>query len=137
MLIILFNEGDDAKALFFMSYGQIKLYKYTTDGKEQIINVLSDGDFFGELNILKKTKYRVNARIAYLLRSFIDKYGEKVGDNIEINLPLTREDMANYIGVARETISRKLKKLEKEGIIKIVGTKKIIILDKEFFYDYI
>ena len=34
--------------------------------------------------------------------------------------------MANYVGVTRETISRKLKKFEEEGIIKIVGTKKIM-----------
>ena len=183
---IIFNEGDDATALFFMSNGRIKLYKYTTDGKEQIISVLSDGDFYGELDILKKSKYRVNAkaitdckictvtsrdfkelmtarpelalavieslterltdaeglvrslatndvdaRIAYLLSSLIDKYGEKAGSNIEIQLPLSREDMANYIGVARETISRKLKKFEKGGIIKLEGTKKIIVLDQE------
>ena len=67
----------------------------------------------------------------------IDKYGEKRNNTIEINLPLTREDMANYIGVARETISRKLKKLEDEGIIKLAGNKKIIVLNREFFYDYI
>ena len=189
---VIFNEGDDSKSLFFISYGRMKLYKYTTDGKEQIISILSEGDFYGELDILKKSQYRVNAsaitdckictitsrdfkelmttrpelalavieslterltdaeslvrslatndidaRIAYLLSSLIDKYGEKVGDTIEIEMPLSREDMANYIGVARETISRKLKKFEKDGIIKLQGTKKIIILDQGYFYDYI
>ena len=59
---VIFNEGDNSKTLYFMSSGKIKLYKYTTDGKEQIINVLSDGEFFGEFSILKNTNYRVNAR---------------------------------------------------------------------------
>ena len=45
--------------------------------------------------------------------------------------------MASYIGVTRETISRKLKKFEEEGLIKIVGTKKIVILDKEKLSEYI
>lgn len=189
---VIFNEGDNSKTLYFMSSGKIKLYKYTTDGKEQIINVLSDGEFFGEFSILKNTNYRVNARaitdckictltsneirdiiakkpevsisimeslaerlseaeslarslatndvearLAYLLTSLIDKYGVDKKDGIEITLPINREDMANYIGVTRETISRKLKKFEHEDIIKIVGNKKIIVLNREFFYDYI
>ena len=45
--------------------------------------------------------------------------------------------MANYVGVTRETISRKLKKFEEEGIIKIVGTKKIIIIDNKKLEEYI
>ena len=79
----------------------------------------------------------VEARLAYLLTSLIDKYGVDKKDGIEITLPINREDMANYIGVTRETISRKLKKFEHEDIIKIVGNKKIIVLNREFFYDYI
>ena len=43
--------------------------------------------------------------------------------------------MANYIGVTRETISRKLKKFEEEGLIKVVGTKRI--LNKEGLNNYI
>lgn len=54
-----------------------------------------------------------------------------------INLPITREDMANYIGVTRETISRKLKKFEDEGIIKLISIKKIIVLDEQGLRDYI
>lgn len=188
---VIFNEGDHSKTLYFMSSGKIKLYKYTTDGKEQIINVLSDGEFFGEFSILKNTNYRVNARaitdckictltsneireiisnkpevsinimeslaerlsdaeslarslatndvnarLAYLLMSLIDKYGIEKKEGIEVTLPLNREDMANYIGVTRETISRKLRKLESENIIKLVGNKKLIVLNREFFYDY-
>lgn len=35
--------------------------------------------------------------------------------------------MANYCGVTRETISRKLSKFEYKNIIEIEGNKKIII----------
>lgn len=45
--------------------------------------------------------------------------------------------MANYIGVTRETISRKLKKFEDEGIIKLISIKKIIVLDEQGLRDYI
>lgn len=58
-------------------------------------------------------------------------------DNINIDLPINREEMASYIGVTRETISRKLKKFEEEGLIKVVGTKKILILDEEGLNNYV
>jgi CRP/FNR family transcriptional regulator len=45
--------------------------------------------------------------------------------------------MANYIGVTRETISRKLKKFEDEKLIKIIGVKNIVILDEDGLKDYI
>jgi CRP/FNR family transcriptional regulator len=67
----------------------------------------------------------------------MEKYGDASEEKVSIKLPLSREDMANYIGVTRETISRKLKKFEDEELIKIVGTKNIIILDEEGIKDYI
>ncbi len=45
--------------------------------------------------------------------------------------------MANYIGVTRETISRKLKKFEDEKLIKIAGIRNIVILDEEVLKNYI
>ena len=189
---IIFLEGGVAKTLYFINEGRIKLYKYTRDGKEQIMHILSEGDFFGELNLLKESKYGFNAkaienckictltndnfkeillgkpeiaikilevmgerlsrienlaqnlatndmdaRMTYLLLELSQKYGRKKYNNINIDLPINREDMASYIGVTRETISRKLKKFEEEGLIKIVGTKKIVILDKEKLSEYI
>jgi CRP-like cAMP-binding protein len=46
-------------------------------------------------------------------------------------IELTREDMAAYINIRRETISRKLGELKEEGAIKLDGNKKIQILDKD------
>ena len=190
---IIFTEGNNGDTLYFIYEGKIKLYKYTKDGKEQILNILSDGDFFGELNLLKNSTYNFNAkaitdckvctltneqfkniiierpeisikvleaiaerlsnmeqliqnlatndidsRVAYLLSELCENYGVREKNNtILIELPISREDMANYIGVSRETISRKLKKFEEEGIIILRGTKKIIVIDKEVLDNYI
>jgi CRP/FNR family transcriptional regulator len=189
---VVFTEGNVANTLFFINEGKIKLYKYTKDGKEQILHVLSEGDFFGELELIKPSKYGFNSkaiidskictltkdemkeimmknpeigikvletvgerlskveslvqnlatndvdsRMAYLLTDLMEKYGENIEKNISIELPLSREEMANFIGVTRETISRKLKKFEDEKLIKIVGTKIIIVLDEEGLKNYI
>lgn len=68
-------------------------------------------------------------RVNMLLLEFSGKYGRLHGDGVLIELPLSREGMANYIGVTRETISRKLSNLQEEGVIELVGNKKLLILD--------
>lgn len=190
----IFTEGETGDTLYFIYEGKIKLYKYTKDGKEQILQILSDGDFFGELNLLKNSTYNFNAkaisnckvctltneqfkniilerpeisikvleviaerlsnmeeliqnlatndidsRVAYLLSDLCENYGVKDNNSntILIELPISREDMANYIGVSRETMSRKLKKFEEKGIISLNGTKKIVIRNKEVLDKYI
>ena len=62
-----------------------------------------------------------------MLIEFSEKYGKTVLGGIEIDLPLNREGMANYCGLARETLSRKLSYLENKNIIELIGTKKIRI----------
>jgi len=188
----IFFEGKEANTLFLINQGKIKLFKYTKDGREQILDILSEGDFFGELNLFKEGEYSFNAeaveatklctltkenmreiilrrpeialkilevigerltkletlaqnlatndvevRIANLIFELKEKYGRNISNGIEIKLPITREDMSHYAGVARETISRKLKKFEEEGIIKLIGNKKMIILDEEKLENYI
>ena len=77
----------------------------------------------------------VDARIAFLLIEVMEKSSNVTDEGIEIKLTMKREDMANYIGVTRETISRKLKKFQDEGIIKIKKAKTIVILDEDRLYE--
>lgn len=183
---ILFFEGDLSDKFYIINKGKIKIFKYTKEGKEQILYILSEGDFIGYLNLLKKGKMEFNAealedvsvciltkddfdklvkkapeislrilenlhdrlislenlvqtlstkdievRIAALLRSFAKDFGKEEKEGIVIELPLTREEMANYIGVTRETMSRKLTAMEEDGVIELVGNKKIVIKDIE------
>ncbi len=68
-------------------------------------------------------------RVASLLLDFKDSYGTLMGDTPVITLPLSREGLANYLGLARETLSRKFSQLEEEGIIESIGNKRVRILD--------
>ncbi|MFT9493736.1 Crp/Fnr family transcriptional regulator, partial [Anaerosolibacter sp.] len=79
----------------------------------------------------------IEARIATFLLELIPEYTKSRGHIKEIELPLSREEIANYIGVTRETISRKLGKMQDEGILKIKGIKKIIILDEDALKAYL
>jgi CRP/FNR family transcriptional regulator len=71
-------------------------------------------------NLAQKT---VRERLAFALLILGDIYG-----NEPINL--TREDMANFIGTATETLIRLLKDFKEEGLIEI-HTRKLELLNKE------
>lgn len=181
---LLFSEGEVFDKLFIINSGSIKIFKYTKEGKEQILYILKEGDFLGDLNLLKKDTFKFNAvalentnlciihkddfdniiktnpeislkvleyahdristleeliqtlttkdievRLATLLIYFSKTFGIETPSGIEMNLPLTREDMASFIGITRETISRKLSNFQNEGIIDIIENKKILIKD--------
>ncbi|MDZ4992514.1 cyclic nucleotide-binding domain-containing protein [Clostridium perfringens] len=184
---VLCREGEKSDKLFLIREGRVKICKITKEGKEQIVYVLSKGDFFGENNlftsdnisnfsayaitdakicILKKSSLEkillqnpeislkiiqemanrinsaenlaqtlatrdVEARLATVLIEFMNKYGQKKEEGIYIELPLNREQIANYCGITRETVSRRLSKFDKMGIIKLKGNKGLIIKDEE------
>jgi CRP/FNR family transcriptional regulator len=186
------REGEVSDTLYIINEGRVKLSKITKEGKEQIIHILSSGDFFGELNlfsdsetynfdayaisevkictltkgdmhnilltnpeislkILKEVTRRLaetenlaqnlatndaEVRIAYMILEFGEKYGVQSKEGLKIKLPVNREEMSNYCGVTRETISRKLTKFEELGIIKLEGTKIVIIKDEEALREY-
>jgi CRP/FNR family transcriptional regulator len=190
---VILREGETSSILYIINEGKIKLSKITKAGKEQIVHILSHGDFFGEMNlfianssnnynavaitdanlctlskidleklllefpnislkILQEISKRlqdtenlaqtlatndVEIRIAYMIGEFMDKYGVNTKKGIKIECPLSREEMANYTGVSRETISRKLKKFENLGIIELIGNKIILIKDEEILRTYL
>ncbi|MBV7408506.1 transcriptional regulator FnrL [Maritimibacter sp. DP1N21-5] len=47
------------------------------------------------------------------------------------DLPLTRESMADYLGLTLETVSRQISALKKEGIIELEGKRRVIVPDFE------
>ena len=49
---IIISEGDDSDSLYAVLSGKVKVYLSDDEGKEIIINILSSGDYFGELALL-------------------------------------------------------------------------------------
>lgn len=54
-------------------------------------------------------------RLAALLRELMERHGEAVDGGMQMDLPLSRLDLADLVGVQRETISRLIQKLEADG----------------------
>jgi CRP-like cAMP-binding protein len=65
-----------------------------------------------------------------------NSYGIEKEDGIYINVPITNQDLANYCGTARESVSRMLGELRDEGILTI-NRKRIIIHNLQYLKDEI
>jgi CRP-like cAMP-binding protein len=57
----IFREGDFPLYLFYIEKGKIKTYKTNEDGKELIINLHNEGDFFGYVNLMRGDSYMESA----------------------------------------------------------------------------
>lgn len=190
---LIFSEGQPFDQLYIVNSGSMKVFKYTKDGKEQILYILNEGEFLGDLSLFKKgvlsfsavaledialctihkndfdhiiktnpnislkvlehahdrilelekliqtvTTKDIEARLATLLLNLSKSFGESSADNpqeVYIHLPMSREDMANFIGVTRETISRKLSYFQSEDRIEIIGNRAIRIKSLDYLRD--
>lgn len=178
----IFSEGDVADRLYIVNGGSLKVFHSSIDGHENIMYVLTEGDYIGDLNLLKKdvfsfnavaledtylctiekdtfdklmkrhpemtfsilenaydrittlentvqtlTTKDVDAKIAVLLIRLADSFGFQKTEGIEIRLDLTREELASFVGLTRETVSRKLSLFQSEGLIKLEKNRNIMI----------
>ena len=54
-----------------------------------------------------------------------------------IDLPMSRQDMADYLGLTIETVSRTLSQMEREGLIAIPNARQIRLLRREALEDLV
>lgn len=66
------------------------------------------------------------AQVLNIIRHLSEKFGRKVNDEIHVDLPINKTELANMVGLRRETLSRKLKLLQDNGKLKIIKNKYII-----------
>lgn len=69
---------------------------------------------------------KVERRIALFL---MDCVSEEKGNEARIELPMSRKDLASYLGTTPETVSRKLTEFEEAGLIKQQGQRQVQLLD--------
>ena len=61
---------------------------------------------------------RVEERVAAVLLILADNYGEKQESKIQLNVPLTRQDISEMAGTTVETTIRVMSKWQKKGILE-------------------
>ncbi len=55
---------------------------------------------------------------------------ERVGAQRELDVPMSRQDMADYLGLTIETVSRTLTQLQADGVIALPSTRHIVLCDR-------
>lgn len=57
----IFIEGDDGNGFYVVVDGRIKIYKVSSEGKEQILHIFSAGEPFGEVPVFTGKPFPANA----------------------------------------------------------------------------
>lgn len=182
---IIFTEGDAPAVLYIIHEGRIKLYRDTEDGREVIMNILGNGEFFGEMTLFTGEPLKASAvalddsilcsisrsdmlvilnenpsiavkimeiltrRLTYAENRIEDMVSKDIEGRLlgfirslvkdrskkEVELGLTRREIADMLGTTQETVSRTFSNLESDGILKVKGHKRIEILDMDAIFE--
>ncbi len=76
------------------------------------------------LTLGRKTAQEKVASFLYLIATHVDP-GEDAAN--EFDLPLSRADIADYLGLTIETVSRQITKLRKDGVIRIDNNRRVFV----------
>ncbi|WP_417246668.1 transcriptional regulator FnrL [Celeribacter sp.] len=77
----------------------------------------------------KTAREKIASLLAIIARREASLELTTAGDGMSFELPLTREAMADYLGLTLETVSRQISALKREGVITLEGKRKVIIPD--------
>lgn len=66
-------------------------------------------------------------KIATFLLDLAERASE---DNGAVDLPMSRADIADHLGLTIETVSRSLTQLERDAVIKLPATRRIVLSDR-------
>lgn len=183
----LFYEGDDAKYVYNVKKGYVRLSRLGVDGRRQVMGFLTVGDYMGHTG---KSQYAISAealtdaevcrfsrsdlesllsqypqlerqfhhmtagllddmldllftlgrknaieRVASFLDNALDRQIQSDEPATQIWLPMTRADIADFLGLTLETVSRAFSRLRKEGVIDIEHAHTIHILQRARLID--
>jgi CRP/FNR family transcriptional regulator len=96
--------------------------------QQQLLRVIGqsvgrDQDHLGML-----VRRQANERIALFLHGLVERLRHIGESGTQFRLPMSREDIARYLGLALETVSRGFTRLQDDQVIAVVG-RRVEILD--------
>ncbi len=98
--------------------------------RRNMMHLMGDKIIREQQMLLTVTQMNVEQRIATFLLSLSSRFHSRGFSKQEFNLSMTRQDIANYLGLAPETLSRALSGFDKQGLIRI-NRRNVKILDDD------
>ncbi len=77
----------------------------------------------------KTAREKIASLLAIIARRDAHLKLKSAKGNIVFDLPLTREEMADYLGLTLETVSRQVSALKRDGVIVLEGKRHIVVPD--------
>lgn len=169
----IYTAGDLAERLYVVADGKVKILQHAAGGRDVLLDILSTGDFFGNLTALGAAAYTDSAeaqapacvlsirsdsyrqildeypglalktltvmadrlndanqrvlqlssmpaekRIAITLQKLVRKLGRQKEAMLLIDVPLSRDDLAEMASTTPETVSRVMSQMQSSGVIE-------------------
>ncbi|MGY8681224.1 helix-turn-helix domain-containing protein [Bradyrhizobium sp. UFLA05-153] len=112
--------------------------------KRQSLEVVAESDMVVSRNLLGLTTSKLQHAEDHVLllgrktslervAAFLHEMDERLSAADVMSLPMTRRDIADYLGLTLETVSRVVSRLHKAGILEFIGNtqREIAILDRQ------
>jgi CRP/FNR family nitrogen fixation transcriptional regulator len=64
------------------------------------------------------------------IAAFLIELAQRMSSTADLKLPMSRQDIADYLGLTIETVSRTLTQLERDGLISIPVSRQIVLRNR-------
>lgn len=95
--------------------------------QHQLLRIMSK-EIFDEHVLLQVSRRPAEQRLAVLLLNFSQRFGRRGMSRTRFRLPMSRQDLGNYLGLSPETTSRIFRRFVSQGLLSATG-KEIELLD--------
>jgi CRP/FNR family transcriptional regulator len=85
----------------------------------QLMRLASKEITVNQRMLLSLGKQTAEERLATFLLSLSSRYKSRALSTTEFNLPMSRQEISNYLGLAMETLSRLFAHFQEEGLLKV------------------
>jgi CRP/FNR family transcriptional regulator len=111
-----------------LPYSQLQRVLTEVPGlQRQLLRVVSREIASEQSHLVMMGRQQAQERLAIFLRSLSERFGRLSRDTVTLTLTMSRYDIASYLGLVVETVSRLFTKMETAGVLT-VSRKHIVIL---------
>jgi len=89
--------------------------------QRQLFKIMSREILEEETLLLMLGRMKAEERLAAFLISMSRRYKALGYSPVELRLPMSRQDLGDYLGLALETVSRLFSRFQEEGLIRVQG----------------
>jgi CRP/FNR family transcriptional regulator len=127
---------------FYETMGPAEVF--TVDAEELVETIKQDPSLYPELlqEVGRHLDFCINSienialrnsekRIAHMLVYFARKFGHETREGVEIEMPLTHQNIGEILNITRETVSTNIKGLRDRGLLVAKGNTVMVVPDLE------